>query len=239
MLMARVSRAWSSCRRRSPTSRCRRCCAQARLLHQTAGRRRGDGVHQRRDARAGRRRRGGGRAVGWIPGYQAPCGVGASPDRLRQRTFAVAAVPAQACGMGRGSGGGRLPAADAFVAHGPFGPHGGASALAKLLDTVPVTAVICSSDQMAIGVLREAHRRGCRCQGTCPWSASTTSVRSYCSPSLTTLAQPIDEMAAAAVDDLLQRLDPDSPRRGTGSTAGCSGQDSWSESQRGHLVEGY
>jgi DNA-binding LacI/PurR family transcriptional regulator len=110
------------------------------------------------------------------------------------------------------------PAADSSVSHGPFGPEGGASALAKLLDTVAATAVICSSDQMAIGVLREAHRRGLSVPGDLSVVGfDDIPFASYCSPSLTTLAQPIDEMAAAAVDDLLQRLDPDRPRGGTGS----------------------
>ncbi|GAA0653406.1 LacI family DNA-binding transcriptional regulator [Kutzneria viridogrisea] len=108
--------------------------------------------------------------------------------------------------------------ADRFVAHGPFDPAGGAAALGRLLDTVAPTAVICSSDQMAIGALSEAHRRGLRV----PAELSVVGFddipfASYCSPALTTLAQPIEQMAAAAVDELLQRLDPDSPRRRGGS----------------------
>ena len=35
----------------------------------------------------------------------------------------------------------------------------------------------------------------------------------YSSPALTTLAQPIEEMAAAAIDELVLRLDPDRRRQ--------------------------
>jgi DNA-binding LacI/PurR family transcriptional regulator len=111
-----------------------------------------------------------------------------------------------------------LPAGAEFVAHGPFGPEGGAEAVAALLDTVRPTAVICSSDHMAIGVLREAHRRGLRV----PEDLSVVGfddipLAAYCLPSLTTLAQPIEEMAAAAVDELVHRLDPDRRRRPPGN----------------------
>ncbi|MFE2753815.1 LacI family DNA-binding transcriptional regulator [Actinosynnema sp. NPDC059335] len=111
-----------------------------------------------------------------------------------------------------------LPATSDYVAHAPFGPEGGAEAVSTLLDTVRPTAVICSSDHMAIGVLREAHRRGL----AVPRDLSVVGfddipLASYCSPSLTTLAQPIEEMAAAAVDELVHRLDPDRRRRPAGN----------------------
>ncbi|MEO6082942.1 MAG: LacI family DNA-binding transcriptional regulator [Umezawaea sp.] len=111
-----------------------------------------------------------------------------------------------------------LPAESEFVAHGPFGPHGGAVAVGALLDTVRPSAVICSSDHMALGVLREARQRGL----SVPDDLSIVGFddippASYCSPALTTLAQPIEEMAAAAVDELVNRLDPDRRRRGSGN----------------------
>ena len=111
-----------------------------------------------------------------------------------------------------------LPAESEFVAHGQFGPQGGSAAMSALLDTVRPTAVICSSDHMAIGVLREAHQRGL----SVPDDLSVVGfddipLASYCSPSLTTLAQPIEEMAAAAVDELVHRLDPDRRRRAAGN----------------------
>ncbi|SHE76077.1 LacI family DNA-binding transcriptional regulator [Streptoalloteichus hindustanus] len=108
----------------------------------------------------------------------------------------------------------------AWVAHAPFGAEGGAEAAARLLDAPRArpTAVICSSDHMALGVLREAHRRGV----SVPRDLSVVGfddipVASYCAPALTTLAQPIDEMARAALDELSLRLDPDGRDAPTGN----------------------
>jgi len=81
---------------------------------------------------------------------------------------------------------------------------------------VAPTAVICSSDHMALGVMREAHQRGI----SVPDDLSVVGfddipLAAYSSPALTTLAQPIEEMAAAAIDELVLRLDPDRRRQGT------------------------
>ncbi|WHT19890.1 LacI family DNA-binding transcriptional regulator [Crossiella sp. CA-258035] len=108
-----------------------------------------------------------------------------------------------------------LPADPALVAHAPYGAAGGAAAMAGLLDGPRPTAVICSSDHMALGALREAHRRGL----SVPRELSIVGfddipLAAYCSPALTTLAQPIEEMARAAVDELVQRLNPAARRAG-------------------------
>ncbi|KAA2262340.1 LacI family transcriptional regulator [Solihabitans fulvus] len=106
-----------------------------------------------------------------------------------------------------------LPADAEFVAHAPFGAEGGGTAVAELLDTVRPTAVICSSDHMALGVLREAHQRGLSVPGDLSVVGfDDIPLAAYSSPALTTLAQPIEEMAAAAVDELVHRLDPDRRR---------------------------
>ncbi|PRY46282.1 LacI family DNA-binding transcriptional regulator [Umezawaea tangerina] len=128
------------------------------------------------------------------------------PSRLKRAGWAAALEEAS------------LPAESEFVAHGPFGPQGGAAAAGVLLDSVRPTAVICSSDHMAFGVLREARLRGL----SVPEDLSIVGfddipLASFCSPALTTLAQPIEEMAAAAVDELVNRLDPDRKRRGSGN----------------------
>ncbi|MFD5829585.1 LacI family DNA-binding transcriptional regulator [Lentzea sp. NPDC060358] len=109
-----------------------------------------------------------------------------------------------------------LPAGSEYVSHGSFSAEGGGVAVAKLLDTVSPTAVICSSDHMALGVMREAHQRGI----SVPDDLSVVGfddipLAAYSSPALTTLAQPIEEMAAAAIDELVLRLDPDRRRQGT------------------------
>lgn len=115
-----------------------------------------------------------------------------------------------------------------LVAHAPFGADGGREAMAALLDTSRPTAVLCSSDVMALAAIGEVRRRGL----STPEDVSVVGfddipMASYCQPGLTTLAQPIEEMANAAVDELVRRLDPDQP----GRTAG-----NYSRMFRPHLV---
>lgn len=105
-----------------------------------------------------------------------------------------------------------------LVAHAPFGAEGGSAAMTTLLDTSRPTAVLCSSDVMALGAVGEARRRGL----STPKDLSVVGfddipLAAYCQPALTTLAQPIEEMANAAVDLLVRRLDPDQPGRATGN----------------------
>ncbi|MEN3358849.1 MAG: hypothetical protein V7637_2831, partial [Mycobacteriales bacterium] len=96
----------------------------------------------------------------------------------------------------------------ALIAHAPYGAPGGAAALARLLETVRPTAVICSSDLMALGAISEAQKRGL----AVPRDLSVVGfddipLASYCTPALTTLAQPIAEIARAAIDGLLADLE--------------------------------
>ncbi|GAB2680932.1 LacI family DNA-binding transcriptional regulator [Saccharopolyspora gloriosae] len=106
-----------------------------------------------------------------------------------------------------------------LVAHADFGAAGGARACAALLDGPAPTGVLCSSDVMAFGALREARRRGLRL----PDDLSVVGfddvpLADCCAPSLTTIAQPIEEMADAAVAELLDRLTPELPDRLGGRT---------------------
>jgi DNA-binding LacI/PurR family transcriptional regulator len=110
-----------------------------------------------------------------------------------------------------------LPADRALVAHAPYGAAGGAAAMARLLETARPTGVICSSDLMAIGAISEAQRSGL----VVPRDLSVVGfddipLASYCAPALTTLAQPIAEIARAAIDGLLAELE------GAPATAGHS-----------------
>ena len=103
---------------------------------------------------------------------------------------------------------------DGLVAHGDFTLDGGRRALRRLLrkrDDRP-TAVICSSDLMAIGVIQEAREAGLRV----PDDLSVVGfdgieATGWLEPPLTTVEQPIDELAATAVE-LLQSV-IDEPRR--------------------------
>jgi DNA-binding LacI/PurR family transcriptional regulator len=107
-----------------------------------------------------------------------------------------------------------LPHEPGLVAHSPYGAAGGAAAAARLLETVRPTAVLCSSDLMALGAISEAQHRGL----VVPRDLSVVGfddipLASYCTPALTTLAQPIAEIARAAIDGLLADLE--------GSSAGA------------------
>lgn len=130
----------------------------------------------------------------------------ALPSRLKQAGWAAALEEA-----------GVEPAAD-LVARGGFSADGGAEAMARLLDGPKPTAVLCSSDVMALGAMGQAKRRGL----STPEDISVVGfddipLAAHCQPALTTLAQPIRDMAATAVDELLHRLDPDTAGRGATS----------------------
>jgi DNA-binding LacI/PurR family transcriptional regulator len=103
---------------------------------------------------------------------------------------------------------------DHLVTYADFSLEGGGQALAELLERPePPTAVICSSDVMAIGVLHEAARRAIRVPdelsvvGFDGIEATKWSV-----PELTTVEQPIDRIAATAVQTLESLIaNPDGP----------------------------
>jgi DNA-binding LacI/PurR family transcriptional regulator len=92
-----------------------------------------------------------------------------------------------------------------LVAHADFGVEGGRTAMGALLDKdEPPTAVICSSDLMAIGALREATARGLRV----PADVSIVGfdgieAAAWIDPPLTTVEQPILDIARTAVSTLL------------------------------------
>jgi DNA-binding LacI/PurR family transcriptional regulator len=95
-------------------------------------------------------------------------------------------------------------APDGLVAHGEFGVDGGEQAMRRLLAKGdPPTAVICSSDLMAIGALREAKAQGLRV----PEDVSIVGfdgieAAAWTDPPLTTVEQPIAEIARTAVSTL-------------------------------------
>jgi DNA-binding LacI/PurR family transcriptional regulator len=103
---------------------------------------------------------------------------------------------------------------DGLVAHNDFSVRGGRRALAALLEKPdPPTAVICSSDVMAVGVLQEATERGLRV----PRDLSIVGfdgidATTWTQPPLTTVEQPIDEIAETAVAALRTLIDePEKP----------------------------
>jgi DNA-binding LacI/PurR family transcriptional regulator len=99
---------------------------------------------------------------------------------------------------------------DGLVAHSDFGVEGGREALRALLarGAVRPTAVICSSDLMAIGALQEATRQGLHV----PDDLSVIGfdgidAASWTQPPLTTVEQPIDEIARTAVAALRDQME--------------------------------
>jgi DNA-binding LacI/PurR family transcriptional regulator len=103
---------------------------------------------------------------------------------------------------------------DGLVVHTDFSVEGGRAALRKLLTHSPApTGVICSSDLMAIGVLQEAFAQGLRV----PEDLSVVGfdgidAAEWTSPRLTTVEQPIEEIADVAVDMLSTLIaDPQKP----------------------------
>jgi DNA-binding LacI/PurR family transcriptional regulator len=100
--------------------------------------------------------------------------------------------------------------ADGLVAHGDdFTIEAGRAALRELLGRKQrPTGVICSSDLMAIGVLQEAAAQGLRV----PEDLSIVGfdgieATAWTNPSLTTVEQPIEEIAETAVNALRTRMD--------------------------------
>jgi DNA-binding LacI/PurR family transcriptional regulator len=94
------------------------------------------------------------------------------------------------------------------IAHGPFSEEGGASAAARLLSRGPApTALYCSTLSQAVGALHGIRTCGLRI----PHDVSVVSyddlpLAQYLDPPLTTVAMPLVELGAAAVDAVLDQL---------------------------------
>ena len=97
-----------------------------------------------------------------------------------------------------------IPAEDRFVVEGDWGAMSGELGLERLLEGLPeIDAVFASNDQMALGVLHGAHRRGRRV----PADLSVVGVdniaeSSHFWPSLTTVHQPLRDAGALAVQEI-------------------------------------
>jgi LacI family transcriptional regulator, repressor for deo operon, udp, cdd, tsx, nupC, and nupG len=96
---------------------------------------------------------------------------------------------------------------DDLVEHAVFSMEGGRAAALRLLDR-GATAVVCASDALALGAIRAARRKGL----SVPADVSVigfddSALMGVTDPPLTTMRQPVREMAAAAVSSLLAQLD--------------------------------
>ena len=83
-------------------------------------------------------------------------------------------------------------------------PSGEAAAQRLLSHAMPPDAIICSNDDMAAGVIAEAHRRGLRLPhdlAVAGFDDTTLAARIW--PTLTTVRQPAEEMAFRAAEHLI------------------------------------
>jgi DNA-binding LacI/PurR family transcriptional regulator len=103
-----------------------------------------------------------------------------------------------------------------LVAHGEFSVEGGRTALAELLDRPEPerpTGVICSSDLMAIGAVQEAAAGGLRVPDDLSIVGFDGVAAKWTQPPLTTVEQPIEEIARTSVAALrAQEDEPDQTR---------------------------
>jgi LacI family transcriptional regulator len=95
------------------------------------------------------------------------------------------------------------------MAVGDWTSAGGEAALAPLLDAEPaLDAVFVANDQMAIGVLRSAHRRGIAVPddvAVVGFDGLDEGAQSI--PSLTTIVQPLRQLGELGVTELLQAIE--------------------------------
>lgn len=84
-------------------------------------------------------------------------------------------------------------------------------AVADAIGSQFATAVFCGSDLIAIGVMRQARQSGIKIPeelsivgfDDIPWAE-------YCTPGLTTVEMPVDEMATEAVDAVIRKIEGES-----------------------------
>ena len=98
-------------------------------------------------------------------------------------------------------------APNGWLAHGDFTLEGGRTAARAMLSRGDrPTGVICSSDVIAIGVIQEARRLGLRIpEDLSVIGFDGIEAASWVDPPLTTIEQPIDEIATTAIE-LLQTV---------------------------------
>ena len=101
-----------------------------------------------------------------------------------------------------------LPVDPALVIRGGFDPASGAEAGRALLSLPDrPTAILCSSDDMAAGLIGEAHRMGLRLpQDLAVTGFDDTAIAARLWPPLTVIRQPVGDMAFRAVEQVLASL---------------------------------
>lgn len=95
---------------------------------------------------------------------------------------------------------------DELVELSMFGVEGGAAAAQPLLDK-GVSAVVCGSDMMALGVIRAARQRGLSVPGDLSVVGyDDAPMMEFTDPPLTTVRQPVNAIGLAAVQALIEEI---------------------------------
>ncbi|UNO44226.1 LacI family DNA-binding transcriptional regulator [Streptomyces sp. MST-110588] len=134
-------------------------------------------------------------------------GLAVGPDRYvpsRRKAEGFVAALEEAFGLRRGQ-------TERLVRHTLFGVEGGHAAADALLDA-GCTGVVCGSDLMALGVVRAVRRRGLDVPGEVSVVGFDDSqLIAFTDPPLTTVRQPVQAMASAAVDALIEEIQDGTP----------------------------
>ncbi|CAN5149143.1 LacI family DNA-binding transcriptional regulator [soil metagenome] len=112
-----------------------------------------------------------------------------------------------------------LEPVDGAIAEGDFTFASGVAAADRILDQAPgVTAIFGSNDDTALGVLQAARARGLKTPEDLSVAGfDDTPSAMFSSPALTTIRQPVAEMAAAAARRLTPVLRADLPEEPSGN----------------------
>jgi alanine racemase len=95
---------------------------------------------------------------------------------------------------------------DSLIALSLFGVEGGAAAARRLLDR-GITGIVCGSDLMALGAIREARARGLTVPGDVSVVGYDDSpLIAFTDPPLTTVRQPVASMAVAGARALIDEI---------------------------------
>jgi alanine racemase len=98
------------------------------------------------------------------------------------------------------------PESDELVALSMFGVEGGHAAAVRLLDR-GATGIVCGSDLMALGAIRAARQRGLSVpRDVYVVGYDDSPLIAFTDPPLTTIRQPVRDMAVAAVQALMDEI---------------------------------
>ncbi|MFI9081668.1 LacI family DNA-binding transcriptional regulator [Streptomyces sioyaensis] len=119
------------------------------------------------------------------------------PSRRKAEGFAAALE--KSFGLSRGQ-------AERHIQHTLFSVEGGDAAAAVLLDE-GCTGIVCGSDLMALGAVRAARRRSLNVPGhVSVVGFDDSQLIAFTDPPLTTVRQPVQAMATAAVGALIEEI---------------------------------